>query len=690
MIVRNLPNQGLNLRNPEKPTFGVYAAHAAAGMVGTVKRRGRDASGPKETDKEIMDSMQKHRGISRRTFLGATALAGVQVAVFGLAGCAPKAPGAERSFRAGTYTGEAEGKFDKIVVEADFSATAIEAVRVVQSADTERIAAPAIERIPERIVAAQGLGVDAVTGATLTSMGIVQAAAACVEQAGGNASALKRVGASEPSGEHVDLEADVVVIGAGAAGMGGAIAAAQGGKRVVVLEKNSNIGGNCLVSGGYLEYLTAPDADRPEMTAEFHRYVEDVLASDAAAETDPAFVAQVQAEYDAYRASGGTKLFDSPNFYALDFAATTGEGMPVDAYLPVARNISVLNDWMTELGFEWATPLHAITGYTYPRWSNPTTGVGGEGYFDFFDEVLATQDLGVQVLLATAADDILAEGGAVSGVTATAEDGTTYAIAAPRVLIATGGFSGNSDLLKEHNTTWNFPDAAIATTNVNGHTGDGVRMATALGAGVADMGNQMLFPFNSPITLSAEDIMGAFGDSPVVNKEGRRFVDETTDRFTIADALMRQTDSFCFFVCDSKCADYPSAERQETLLRTKQLFKADTIGELARQMGCDPAVLEETIGAFNEAAAAGEDDEFGRYIYTELSSVEEPPFFASPATWAAHITLGGITADDETHEALDESGAPIPGLYVAGEARNTIAGVGSIADGVAAGKTIAG
>lgn len=219
--------------------------------------------------------------------------------------------------------------------------------------------------------------------------------------------------------------------------------------------------------------------------------------------------------------------------------------------------------------------------------------------------------------------------------TATAEDGTTYAIAAPRVPIATGGFSGNSDLLKEHNTTWNFPDAAIATTNVNGHTGDGVRMATALGAGVADMGNQMLFPFNSPITLSAEDIMGAFGDSPVVNKEGRRFVDETTDRFTIA-------------------------------------------------------VLEETIGAFNEAAASGEDDEFGRYIYTELSSVEEPPFFASPATWAAHITLGGITADDGTHEALDESGAPIPGLYVAGEARNTIAGVGSIADGVAAGKTIAG
>lgn len=637
-----------------------------------------------------MENKRARTGISRRTFLGAAAVAGVQVAVFGLAGCAPKASGEEASYKAGTYTGEAEGKFDKIVVEADFSEQAIEGVRVVYSAETERISAPALEQMPARIVSAQGLGVDTVTGATLTSMGIVQAVASCVEQAGGSASALKRVGATEPTGAVEQLEADVVVIGAGASGMGGAIAAAQGGKRVVVLEKNSNIGGNCLVSGGYLEYLTAPDAARPAMTPEFDRYVEDVLASETAAASNPAFIAQVRAQYDEFKASGSTKLFDSLDFYTLDFAATSGEGLPPEAYRPTANNIANLNDWMTDLGFEWATPLHAITGYTYPRWSNPTVGEGGEGYFDFFDEVLGTQDLGVNVMLACAAQELIVEDGAVAGVKALGEDGTAYTVSAPQVLIASGGFAGNSDMLKEYNTSWNYPDGPLSTTNVNGHTGDGIRMAVELGAGVEDMGNQMLFPFNSPITLSAEDIMGAFGDSPVVNKEGKRFADETTDRFTLADALMQQTDNYCFFVCDNKCSDYPSPERQEVLLRTKQLFKADTIEELAEQMGCDPATLKATIDAFNAHAASGDDDEFGRYIYTELSAVEEPPFFASPATWAAHITLGGLTADDETHEVLDESGAPIPGLYAAGEARNTICGVSSIGDGVAAGQALAG
>lgn len=638
-----------------------------------------------------MEVRVNSRGISRRTFIGAAAVAGVQVAVFGLAGCAPKAGGdaASAAFTAGTYTGEAEGKFDKIVVETDFSESAIEAVRVTYSAETERISAPAIEQIPERIVAAQGLGVDTVTGATLTSMGIISAVTSCVEQAGGSVSALKKIGASEPTGATEQLEADVVVIGAGASGMGGAIAAAQGGKRVIVLEKNSNIGGNCLVSGGYLEYLTAPDEARPEMTPEYHRYIEDTLASDLAATYDPAFIAKVREQYEAYKASGSTKLFDSLDFYTLDLAATSGEGLPPEAYGPTATNIASVNDWMSELGFEWDTPLHAITGYTYPRWSNPTVGEAGEGYFDFFDEVLSTQNLGVEVLLACAAQELITEGGTVVGVRALGEDGTTYEVSAKQVLIASGGFAGNSDMLKEYNTSWNYPDGPLSTTNVNGHTGDGIRMAVELGAGVDDMGNQMLFPFNSPITLSADDLMGSFGDSPVVNKEGKRFADETTDRFTLADALMQQTDNYCFFVCDNKCSDWPSPERQEVLLRTNQLFKADTIEDLAKQMGCDPATLKKTIDDFNANVASGEDDEFGRYIYTELSSVEEPPFFASPATWAAHITLGGLTVDDVTHEVLDESGAPIPGLYAAGEARSTICGVSSIGDGVVAGKVLA-
>lgn len=633
------------------------------------------------------------RAMSRRAFLGAATVAGVGVAVFGLTGCAPKGSDAASgaTYRPGTYTGTADGKFDGITVEADFSEDAITAIRVVSHRDTARIAALAVEKMPERIVAAQGLGVDTVTGATLTSMGIVNAVAACVDEAGGKSSKLKNVGASQPTGETKALSADAVVVGAGASGMGAAIAAAQAGKRVVVLEKNSNIGGNCLVSGGYLEYLTAPDDARPDMTSELHRYVEDVLGSEAAAQTDPAFVEGVRAQYEEFKASGKTKLFDSQEFYALDFAATTGEGLPVDAYLPSARNIAALNDWMTDLGFVWETPTHLITGYTYPRWSNPTVGTCGEGYFDFFDQVLDEGGFDVEVLLATPAQELVTEGGAVTGVRALAEDGTAYEVSAPVVILASGGFSGNADMLREYNTTWPYPEGPLATTNVNGHTGDGIAMARELGAAVADMGNQMMFPFNDPITFSAENVSGTFADCPIVNKQGKRFLDETADRFAMTAALMEQEDSLCFMVSDANSVYVTEASPgEDTLLRRGQLFKADTLEGLAEQMGVPADAFAAEMERYNGFCKAGQDEDFGRYFFDELSPVKVPPFYAAPATWAAHITIGGLDADDATFAVRDESGAAISGLYACGEVRNGICGVGSIADGVAAGKAIFG
>lgn len=630
--------------------------------------------------------------VSRRSFIGATVYAGCAVALFGLGGCAPKVPAAGRgaTYEPGTYTGEADGKFDTIAVEADFSEHAIEAVRVVSHRDTARIAEPAVQMMPERIVATQGLGVDTVTGATLTSMGILAAVGVCVDAAGGSASSLRSVGMPEPTGATESLAADVVVVGAGASGMGAAIAAAQGGKRVVVLEKNSNVGGNCLVSGGFLEYLAAPDEARPDMTPELHRYIEEVLASELAATYDPAFVETVRQQYEAFKASGATKLFDSPEFYALDFAATTGEGLPPEAYLPVARNITGLNQWMDELGFPWQTPTHLITGYTYPRWSNPTTGVCGEGYFDFFDDVVADGGYDIEVMLACPATELMTEGGTVSGVRAVAEDGTVWEVSAPAVVLASGGFSGNEEMLRQYNTDWPYPESVLATTNVNGHTGDGVAMAQALGAGVLDMGNQMMFPFNDPLTLSAENVSGTFADSPIVNKQGKRFLDETADRFVMTAALMEQEDSLCFMVSDANSVYVTEASPgEETLLRRGQLFKADTLEGLAEQMGVPVDAFVAEMERYNGFCQSGNDEDFGRYFFDDLSPVEVAPFYASPATWAAHITIGGLDAPDDDFRVRTEAGEVIEGLYACGEVRNGICGVGSIADGVACGKLLA-
>ena len=637
--------------------------------------------------------------ISRRSLVGMGMLAGVSVSLFGSRGMAETALAdgdVAPSYEPGTYTGQADGKFDAISVEVDFSESAIVEVRVTGCNDTARIAAPAIEQLPQRIVEAQGLGVDTVAGATFTSIGIINVVADCVDQAGGSSKDLFSVGKPQASDAIEEIEADVVVVGAGAAGMGAAIAAAQQGAHVVMLEKNANIGGNCLVSGGFLEYITAPDEARPEMTEELDRYVEEVLASDLVISTDPDLAEQVRQQYEEHKASGSTKLFDSPEFYALDYTATSGEGLTPADYLPTGRNIAELNEWMTELGFEWATPTHEITGYLYPRWSNPTVGNAGEGYFDFFDTVLVDGGMRVDVYLATPAISLVTEGGdaeagkgtAVVGVNAEGPDGTSYVVRAPKVVLACGGFSGSPDLLRQYNTQWSYPEGNIPTTNVNGHTGDGIKMATELGAATADMGNQMLFPLNEPTTLSADYVSGTFADSPLVNKEGRRFVDETTDRFTMAAALMEQTDSLCFMVSDALSTYVlPSTPGEESLIEHGRLYRADTLEELAEQIGVPADTFAAEIERYNGFCDAGQDDDFGRYLFDDLSPVREAPFYASPATWAAHITIGGLMTD-EGYQVLDGDGEAIAGLYACGEVRNGICGVSSIADGMAAGKAL--
>ena len=245
-------------------------------------------------------------------------------------------------------------------------------------------------------------------------------------------------------------------------------------------------------------------------------------------------------------------------------------------------------------------------------------------------------------------------------------------------------------MLRRYNTDWPYPDSSLTTTNVNGHTGDGILMAQALGAGVLDMGNQMMFPFNDPLTLSAENVSGTFADSPIVNKQGKRFLDETADRFVMTAALMEQEDSLCFMVSDANSVYVTEASPgEETLLRRGQLFKADTLEELAAQMGVPADVFADEIERYNGFCKSGEDEDFGRYFFDELSPVEVPPFYASPATWAAHITIGGLDAPDDDFRVRTESGEVIEGLYACDEVRNGICGVGSIADGVACGKLVA-
>ena len=221
----------------------------------------------------------------------------------------------ELKFTPGTYSALAEGKNEPFEVEVTFSEDAITEISIPGHAETRYISDMALEKIPSQIVEYQSLNIDSVTGATITSNAIMTAVRDCVEQAGGATEVLEEAQGPEQSTETVELDADLVVIGAGASGMAAAVASAlNGAKSVIVFEKTSNMGGNCMVSGGFFVYPAAPDELRPEMTDGLRNHFERVLENAAELGISPDAIAAVQQDYDDYYAAGNTRVYDSLDF----------------------------------------------------------------------------------------------------------------------------------------------------------------------------------------------------------------------------------------------------------------------------------------------------------------------------------------------------------------------------------------
>ena len=301
--------------------------------------------------------------MSRRTFLAGATIAGVNLAIFGLSGCAPQTPtastGAETlSFNPGTYTGTGFGKFGPLTLEATFSESAITNIVIGEHEETERVSDRAFDEIPSIIIDQQALGIDTITGCTLTSSAILTAVTDCVKQAGGDINAMeKNYQPPTQSSEVVELDCDFVIAGAGAAGMGAAVGAAQAGAgKVIVLEKGSNVGGNALVSGGYLEYVNAPSELRVPMTAELTRQLETDLANPIASQIPAEELAKITERYETYLASGDTTLFDCEELMALQECLLYG----ADGYygsLDFAQCVSAFDTFLDENGFAGSLAL---------------------------------------------------------------------------------------------------------------------------------------------------------------------------------------------------------------------------------------------------------------------------------------------------------------------------------------------
>lgn len=539
-------------------------------------------------------------------------------------------------YTAGTYTGVGVGNGGDITVEVTFSEDAIESIDIVSESETPTIASIAYETLPATIIEHQSLGVDTVAGATLTTMGVKNAVSDAVKQAGGDVKALESAPGQPTSTEVIDKSADTVVIGGGAAGMSAAIRLQEQGKSVILVEKTARLGGSVSISGG-----------------------NQVIAGSA-----------LQAEEGVSD--------DSAESMIEDFQKN-GEDMCVPELIGLyANNVGASTDWLNQyVGIEYATGLHDLAEYSHNR--ELAYEGGGAGAAESFKTAVAHS--GAEVLLNTTAETLVTDSeGAVTGVTATGQDGTTYNLSAGSVIIATGGY-GNAD-------EWLTEELQSALYyGLMSSTGDGLSMATA---DDVDAATRMLeyakqypngveiSPGRAKSTIDGNILVWAMSGI-LVNAEGERVVNEKASNHDILHVELQQTDSMLYLLMDQENFDVWREKLTDTGFNQQAVdgwleangssnpifAHADSLEGLAEIMGMDADALKETVTKYNAGVEAGE-DEFGRtgdYLTTEIGDgpyylIEQKPRYAS--------TMGGLVVN-EALQVMNSSGTAITGLYAAGE-----------------------
>ncbi len=573
-----------------------------------------------------------------------------------------------------TFEGVGQGMGGDIKVSVTVEDGKITAIDVLSHGETAGISDPAFAQIPDAIIANQSLAVDAVAGATMTSNGLLAAVEAAAAAAGLDVEALKAAAVeTEEKTYDSELTADVVVVGAGGAGLAAATAAKQNGASVIVIEKMGTVGGNSIICGGIYNSPDEALQSAVEMTDSVKSLVEDAIAAEPVSDEHAELIAAVKADYEAWQANGSVGLFDSANWYALQTWNGGDQVGRLSLVKVLANNSYAGLEWLKSLGMQFSDTIGQGAGSLYQRTHSSLDSMG-TGYIKAFMNVVGEDS----VFTNTKGESLIQdETGRVVGVKATNPDGTELVLHANKgVIIATGGFSANVEMRQKYNTSGKWPVLGenVMTTNAAGITGDGIVMASEIGAGLVDMEQiQLLYlgnPVNGGMTRYTPRDLSGTDQIIFVNKEGERFVQEDGRRDVICCALIEQTDGLMYILesGDGNAVDpdelmtgdgVPARQAEEE----GYLLIADTLEEMAEKIGCSYETLQATVDAFNAAVDAGE-DEFGRKLYS--TKLTKGPWIACPRVACVHHTMGGITINENT-QVLDVDGNVIEGLYAAGE-----------------------
>lgn len=537
----------------------------------------------------------------------------------------------EGLFTPGTYEGTAKGYHGDITLTVTVDENNILEIKS-EHTETEGLGDKAVNTLTDAALEKASLSMDLVSGATYSSQGFLAALEAALVKAGADVEKLKVKESVEVEKKDQEFDTEVAIIGGGGAGLAAAVSAHQNGAKVLLVEKMPNVGGNTIISGSA---FNAVDPKRQSAQG-----IEDSVEK------------HFQQTYE-----GGDKKGDPELVRVL------------------VENAYPTIEWLESLGMKFTDKVFTVLGALWPRSHKPVEPLG-TGYVNTFMNYINEHKDDITVLTEVEAKELLVDAeGAVTGFLAEGKNGKITVNAKNGVIIATGGFGSNVEMRDQYNTIW--PKLTnIKTTNHRGATGDGIIMAEKVNASIVQMENIQLLPMGDPVTGSLSgNIEQGVENRIFVNAQGNRFVDEGARRDVMTKALMEQTDSMMWVIVDQH--SYPTGdtvnnfnETIDSLVKEGRAYKADTLEDLAKQIGVEPANLVKAVEAFN-ASVDGAKDEFGRTLF--MDKLDTAPFYAGKRVPTVHHTMGGIKITPETR-VVDQNGEIIKGLFAAGEVTGGIHG----------------
>jgi fumarate reductase flavoprotein subunit len=480
-------------------------------------------------------------------------------------------------------------------------------VVITGEGETQGIGETAIKAMAAAMLETNSIEVDVVAGATITSKAILEAAAQALAQTG---AVLVAVESSDSSKTAEDVSTDVVVIGGGLGGMSAAFTLKESGKDVIVVEKRAMTGGNSATAGKF-------DAGGSKVQQE--------LGTGYTAED----------HYDSVYAEVSE---------AIEVSGAGSADFEPFVKLFTSRNGSYI-DWLVD-----------DLGVTVGSVSNgkEINGVPGKRISTEACTLLAERigQMGVELRLSTPATELIAdETGKVVGVKVESQNGA-YNIYADAVILASGGFAADYDLTAEFVTGWE----GKPTSNTDATTGDGIKMARAIGAKLTNMDSVTLNPtFHTTEDGATYSRSGTrYAGGILVDKtNGERFCDEMGDYSAASLAELALPEQSAWVIMDGNSVNSAA-----------DCVTAPTLKELAETIGVPAENLTATVERYNMWYDQGKDEDFGKTDFR--ARLESDPWYAMDVFPGVHNTHGGVAVDIRS-QVLDTQDQPIPGLYAAGD-----------------------